>query len=80
MQSNILKEIKDILIHHDFSINPNLIKEDVSIRALPDWDSLKHLNFILEVEKKLNINIDTSDFNQIVTIEDLIMVIKKNGD
>lgn len=79
MQNNILKIVKDILIHDDFSIDPDFINKDVSIRALPDWDSLKHLNFILEVEKKLNIDIDISDFGQIVTIGDLIMVIKKNG-
>ena len=79
MQNNILKIVEDILIHNDFSIDPDLINKDVSIRELPDWDSLKHLNFFLEVEKKLNIDIDISDFGQIVTIGDLIMVIKKNG-
>jgi len=43
----------------------------------PNWDSLKHLTFLIEIEKNFGIEITPEEVASIATVGDLINKIKK---
>ncbi|HRZ18446.1 MAG TPA: acyl carrier protein [Methanofastidiosum sp.] len=79
---NILERIA-VIFERVFKVDKNT----VTIKTIPDhigkWDSISHLNMILEVEAEFNIRIDPSKFKRLNSVEKIINEIKflkdKNG-
>ncbi|MHA1723534.1 MAG: acyl carrier protein [Promethearchaeota archaeon] len=76
MNNNIFIKLKEILERDTFNVNIEL-KEDQLIKEFPNWDSFKHLAFMIEVENQFGIEITPEDFNSIETIKDLIQKIEQ---
>lgn len=53
-------------------ISANTLKQDVE-----QWDSLGHLNLILELEDAFDLSLDTDDIINIKSIQDIISVLAK---
>ncbi len=64
------------IIANILKLEPFNVKEQISyntvIKKFPDWDSLKHLRFFLQIEAKFGIKITPEDFQTIKTIEEVI--------
>ena len=41
------------------------------------WDSLQHLNLIVEIEDKYDLSLEPEDISDMVTIEKIIEVVNK---
>ena len=61
----------------------NLNMEDLSGLSTRDeidsWDSLGHLQLILQLESEFNIKLKMEEINKINTIEDCVKIVEKNS-
>lgn len=48
-----------------------------NIDSVSNWDSINHVNFILEIEKKFKVKISFEQSISISTISDVIKILKK---
>jgi acyl carrier protein len=69
-------EIKEI-ISRVFEIDLSEITDKSSQKDIVKWDSLQHLNLIVEIEDKYDISIEPEDISDMVTIEKIVEIINK---
>lgn len=54
------------------------IKLSDQFRMLNEWDSLSRLSLIALIDETYGVQISDSDFNRLITVEDVYKVITKN--
>lgn len=69
-------EIKEIM-SKVFEIDVKTISDNASQKEINKWDSLQHLNLIVEIEDKYDISIDPEDISEMITIDKIIEIVKK---
>ena len=73
MNSTEVKEILAKVLEIDIAtIFDNATQKDIA-----KWDSLKHLNLIVEIEDIYDISIDPEDISEMLSIDKIIEIIKK---
>ncbi len=73
MNSSEVKEILAKVLEIDIAtIFDNATQKDIA-----KWDSLQHLNLIVEIEDKYDISIDPEDISEMLSIDKIIEIIKK---
>lgn len=70
------KEIIEIM-SKVFEIEVSDISENASQKEIMKWDSLQHLNLIVEIEDRYDISIEPEDIAVMVSIEKIIEVLNK---
>jgi acyl carrier protein len=66
METNFIKVIKDALEMED----KNLAMDD-KFKEYEEWDSLAQLTLIAELDENFDVTIQTSDFKNITTLQEL---------
>jgi|AntAceMinimDraft_3_1070362.scaffolds.fasta_scaffold04339_4 acyl carrier protein len=66
-----LNEIFSSAFDCQIDLNPNTKKEDVE-----QWDSINHLNLIVELSDSFDINFSPEEIEKITSIESLINILK----
>jgi acyl carrier protein len=66
MEANFIKVIKDALEMED----KNLAMDD-KFKEYEEWDSLAQLTLIAELDENFDVTIQTSDFKNITTLQEL---------
>ena len=61
-----------------FDIDLNNIPDDISMDKFSKWDSLGHLRIVLEIEKFLGHNLETSDVLKIIDLKTINSLIENN--
>lgn len=75
MRKDILKIINNIL-KENFDLKKKVgLNTDLS--KIKNWDSLKHLDFIMSLEKYFKIKFNLQENYQIILIKNFITLIKK---
>ena len=69
-------EIREIM-SKVFEIDLSEISNNANQKDIMKWDSLQHLNLIVEIEDKFDISIDPEDISVMVTVEKIIEVVNK---
>ena len=69
-------EIKEIM-SRVFEIEVSEILDNASQKDIMKWDSLQHLNLIVEIEDKYDLSLEPEDISDMVTIEKIIEVVNK---
>lgn len=69
-------EIKEILARV-FDIEISTISDNATQKDIIKWDSLQHLNLIVEIEDIYDISIDPEDISEMISLEKIIEVINK---
>lgn len=54
------------------------VELDTAIGDLPEWDSLHHLNIIVELENEFDIKYAPEDLAELEDVSDLIALTKEN--
>lgn len=75
MKKNILLTINKIL-KDNFKIKKKVYL-DSDISKIKEWDSLKHLDFIMLLEKHFDIKFKIHENYQITLIKDFVRIIQK---
>lgn len=69
-------EKKIIKIIQEF-IKEKKIKKNISLNKIKRWDSLNHLNILMEIEKKLKIKFKIDEMSNFKNIGEIINCVKK---
>lgn len=69
-------EIREIM-SKVFEIDLSEISNNANQKDIMKWDSLQHLNLIVEIEDKFDISLDPEDISAMVTVEKIIEVVNK---
>lgn len=77
MSKSILKIINDIL-KENFSFKKK-VNLNTDLSKIKNWDSLKHLDFIMSLEKYFKIKFNLHENYQIILIKNFIRLIKKKS-
>ena len=67
-----VKEISDQIcqiIADTFEVNIDTINYETSIHNHDKWESLNHINLILNIEEYFNINFDDTDIVELTSLE-----------
>jgi len=62
-----------------FEIDAQQIPDDVSPDIIKNWDSLRHINLILELEKAFDVKIVGEEIVKMVTIEIISAIIEEKS-
>jgi acyl carrier protein len=73
IENKVLEIIKRLFNIKEKEIDKKLLKEG----NVEGWDSLGHLNLLMELEKEFNIKFSLDDIEKTRTFEDIIDLIKR---
>ena len=59
-----------------FDINPKRINKSTSMDNIDSWDSLKHINLIIELEQEFKISLDTKEIESMSSFDDILKTLK----
>jgi acyl carrier protein len=63
-----------------FEVSEELVGPESSPESLVNWDSIQHLNFILALEARFNIELSAEEMENIRSISDAVKVVEgRNG-
>lgn len=72
MEKELFEQLEDIL-----ELEPGIIKESDVFRDFDNWDSMANLSVIAMLDDSFGIHIASQDFKSLITVENLIVEIKK---
>lgn len=74
-ENKVYKKVGEIFIRM-FSNVPKL-NEEISSKDISDWDSLRHVMLISEIEKEFGISFDLEDMLSMSTFGDICLNVSK---
>jgi len=67
------------VIREVFPIEQDTIDENWTSDDIPDWDSVGHLNLIMEIEKAFDIKIEIEEMFEVEKLGDIIPILQKRN-
>ena len=74
MDQRLEKVIRDVFLIEGDVIDGNWTSDDI-----PDWDSVGHLNLIMEVEKEFAVKFEIEEMFEIEKLGDITKILDKKG-
>lgn len=68
-------KVKEIMINL-FELD-NSINDDISQSNTDKWDSLNHLNLIVEIEDEFNVSFTPEEIASMLSLDDIVKKLKK---
>jgi acyl carrier protein len=65
------------VIRSVFPIDGDTVDAGWTSDDIPDWDSVGHLNLIMEVEKEFNVKFEVEDMFEIENLGDITRILKE---
>lgn len=72
----IKNQVKEVMAEV-FEMDIVNIQDDASQKSISAWDSLDHLNLIVELEEKFNISFEPEEIGDMITLDKIIEIIEK---
>jgi acyl carrier protein len=72
MEEKLKKIFVDLFNFHD--LQDHMTRDDI-----PDWDSMRHLSLILEIEKEFDLSLSIEDSIHMVSIRAIREIISEHG-
>lgn len=72
---NIIEELQDIF-RDIFDDEDIVITKETTSEDIDDWDSLTHMQLILEIEKHYNIKFTTAEIKKAANVGEFIKIIE----
>jgi short-subunit dehydrogenase/acyl dehydratase/acyl carrier protein len=76
-QANSLKTQLDQITRNFFKLDHTFSLENARFEEFSHWNSLKHIQYLLEIEKQFKVNFHSKIISQTTTYQDLIQSIKQ---
>jgi acyl carrier protein len=74
LDKRLEKVIRGVFPIEEETINENWTSDDI-----PDWDSVGHLNLIMEIEKEFDIKIEIEEMFEVEKLGDISRILKKKN-
>ena len=79
MKETVTGEVRSILSNL-FLIDTEELSPDSSPDTVGAWDSLQHLNLVLDVEQKFNINLSPAEIEAMLSVHDIVDIVNKKTE
>lgn len=76
MNKDIFEKIQQIMADL-FNVDSGRITESTSMVTLPEWDSLQHLNLILDIEMNFRIALAPEDTERMTSVSGILEVVEQ---
>lgn len=76
-EENFLNKRLEDVIRKTFQLNENGIEENWTSVDIPKWDSVGHLNLIVEIEKTFQVTMEMDEMFEIETLGDIQKILKR---
>lgn len=73
-----MKSFSDIVCEI-FSIPPESVRDGMSSKDIPEWDSMNYLRFIAELEKEFAVSFSMDEVMSASTLGDLRRIVEARG-
>lgn len=70
------QEIKQIM-SKVFDLGIDTIGDNATQKDIIKWDSLNHLNLVVEIEDNFDISIEPDDISEMLSIDQILLVVNK---
>tara|TARA_Y100000385_G_C12547060_1_gene406274 strand:- start:250 stop:483 length:234 start_codon:yes stop_codon:yes gene_type:complete len=74
MNSKLKKILIEIFNINETELNESLTKEDIS-----NWDSLKHMDLVVTLEKEYNMTLEMEEIINLNSVKTIISTLKNKG-
>jgi acyl carrier protein len=74
MAESIISEVISILSDL-FIVDPEELSPDSSPDTVEAWDSLQHLNLVIDVEQKYNISLSPAEIEAMVSVQAIVGIV-----
>ena len=74
-----LKNKIKILLSSILAIDVNELQDDTTMNDIESWDSLKHLQIIIQLEIEFDLHINDQEAVTLVDLEKIFLLIQKNS-
>lgn len=74
----IKEQIKKIMTKV-FEIEPSLVNDEISQKNTGQWDSLNHLNLIVEIEEEFDVSFSPEQIGSMTSLKKILDEIKKTN-
>jgi acyl carrier protein len=64
------------VLRNVFPIEGDVIDENWTSDDIPEWDSIGHLNLIMEIEKEFDIRIEIEEMFEVEKLADITRILK----
>jgi acyl carrier protein len=71
-----MEEKLKLIMANVFGVKVEAIGEDASAHTVPGWDSLKHLDLVLALEKEFGIRFDDEEIPTLINFQIIISTLK----
>lgn len=68
--SEVINILSDLFI-----VNPEELSSDSSPDTVEAWDSLQHLNLVIDVEQKYNISLSPAEIEAMVSVQAIVDIV-----
>ncbi len=72
------KRLEEV-IRKVFLIEAEVLDENWTSDEIPDWDSVGHLNLIMEIQKAYDITIEIEEMFEVEKLGDIVTILKKKN-
>lgn len=72
---NILDKRLETVIRNVFPIESDTIDENWTSDHIPDWDSVGHLNLIMEIEKEFDVKFEIEEMFEVESLGDITRIL-----
>ena len=73
-------KIKDEFVNIFESIMDTVFSETASMNNCTEWDSLKQVALIAEIEDKIDIDFEFEDILEMTSVEKILRILRKNHE
>ena len=67
----------DHIVREIFSLKEEEVRDEMSSKDIPEWDSMNYLLFIAELEKEFSISFSMDEVMNAQTLGDIRAIVKK---
>lgn len=78
MTESIVSEVIGILSDL-FNVSPEVLGPESSQDTVEGWDSLQHVNMVLDVEQRFNISLSPPEIEKMVTVKAIASIINEKA-
>ncbi len=67
------------VIRSVFPIDGDTIDENWTSDEIPEWDSVGHLDLMMEIEREFNVKVEIEEMFEVEKLGDLVTILKKKN-
>ncbi len=62
-----------------FEVRPESISDKDTYETIKNWDSLRHLQMVMAIEQRYNLQVDSEQIPNIKSVADIVQLVERAG-